>query len=293
MYSKKRLSIIFLIITTVGISFGGLIIRNLNSSDAWQVAFYRGLGFIASFTIILIFRYRKYFFNSILRTSWWGLFGGLFLMIANILFIHSMTITSIGNSLFTVSSIPFITSALAFFILKEKIEIKTLILMIFAFIGISIMFKSSIDSDDYNGNILAFGCALSFSIFILIIRNFRNIDMMPSSLIGGIFIVIVSFIFKEGDIFTSFHDILYCVLWGAILNGFMNIAFIFSTKHLHASEVSFFMLLEFSLGPFWVWIFLNELIRFQTLIGGIVVMSSVALFTIFQINRSKIKIKLN
>ena len=53
------------------------------------------------------------------------------------------------------------------------------------------------------------------------------------------------------------------------------------------------MLLEFSLGPFWVWIFLNELIRFQTLIGGIVVMSSVTLFTIFQINRSKIKIKLN
>ena len=150
MYSKKRLAIIFLIITTIGISFGGLIIRNLNSSDAWQVAFYRGLGFIASFTIILIFRYRKYFFNSIVRTSWWGLFGGLFLMIANILFIHSMTITSIGNSLFTVSSIPFITSALAFFILKEKIEIKTLILMIFAFIGISIMFKSSIDSDDYN-----------------------------------------------------------------------------------------------------------------------------------------------
>ena len=26
------------------------------------------------------------------------------------------------------------------------------------------------DSDDYNENILAFGCALSFSIFILIIR---------------------------------------------------------------------------------------------------------------------------
>ena len=81
MYSKKRLAIIFLIITTIGISFGGLIIRNLNSSDAWQVAFYRGLGFIASFTIILIFRYRKYFFNSIVRTSWWGLIGGLFALI--------------------------------------------------------------------------------------------------------------------------------------------------------------------------------------------------------------------
>ena len=64
--------------------------------------------------------------------------------------------------------------------------------------------------------------------------------MMPSSLIGGIFIVIVSFIFKEGNIFTSFHDILYCILWGAILNGFMNIAFIFSTKQFFYAFRIFF-----------------------------------------------------
>ena len=81
------------------------------------------------------------------------------------------------------------------------------------------------------------------------------------------------------------------MLWGAVLNGFMNIAFIISTKYLHASEVSFFMLLEFSLGPIWVWIFLDELLRYETLIGGIIVMFSVALFTIFQIKKIRSKLK--
>ena len=176
--------------------------------------------------------------------------------------------------------------------LKEKIEIKTLILMIFAFIGISIMFKSSIDSNDYNGNILAFGCALSFSFFILLIRNLRNIDMMPSSLIGGILIVIVSYAFKEGNIYISLHDILFCMLWGALLNGFMNSVFIFSTKHLYASEVSFFMLIEFSLGPIWVWLFLDESLRNETLLGGIIVISSLALFSLFQIKKVRANSKL-
>ena len=140
--NSKYHSIILLIIATTGISFGGLIIRNLDSSDAWQVAFYRGLGFVITFIFILIHRYKKDCFNSIMNTSYYGLIGGIFLMIANILFIHAMTITSIGNSLFTVSTIPFITSILAFFFLKEKIKFKTFVLMVFAFAGIFIMFKS-------------------------------------------------------------------------------------------------------------------------------------------------------
>ena len=148
-------------------------------------------------------------------------------MIANVFFIHSLTSTTIGNSLFTVSSIPFITSILAYFILKEKIKLQTLIIMIFAFSGISLMFKSGIASNDYFGNLLALGCAISFSFFLLILRKSRDLDMMPASLIGGIMIVLVSFIFKKGDIDISFHDILYCIFWGAILNGFMNIVFIF------------------------------------------------------------------
>jgi EamA-like transporter family. len=164
--------------------------------------------------------------------------------------------------------------------------------MVFAFVGIFIMFKSSIGSNDYIGNILAFGCALSFSFFILIIRKFRHIDMMPSSLIGGIFIVIVSYAFKYGDINISLHDILFCILWGALLNGFLNSVFIFSTKHLYASEVSFFMLIEFSLGPFWVWLFLDELLRNETLLGGIIIISSLVLFSLLQIKKIRTNSKL-
>ena len=111
--------------------------------------------------------------------------------------------------------------------------------------------------------------------------------MMPASLIGGIFIVIVSFIVNKSDINVPVEDIFLCILWGAILNGFMNIVLIFTTRHLFASEVTFFMLIEFCLGPIWVWIFLNELMRTDSLIGGSIVLFCVALYSSLEIYNFK------
>jgi hypothetical protein len=43
MVSNRNLSIVLLITGSVGISFGGLIMRNINNADPWQIAFYRVL----------------------------------------------------------------------------------------------------------------------------------------------------------------------------------------------------------------------------------------------------------
>ena len=76
---------------------------------------------------------------------------------------------------------------------------------------------------------------------------------------------------------------------GRSIIGFVNSVFIFATRFLLASEVTFFMLLEFSLGPFWVWIFLNETISQETFFGGIIVMISVAVYSLFEIKNTNIK----
>ena len=48
MISNRNLSILLLITGSVGVSFGGLIMRNINNTDPWQIAFYRGLAFLFS-----------------------------------------------------------------------------------------------------------------------------------------------------------------------------------------------------------------------------------------------------
>ena len=289
MISNRKLSILLLITGSVGISFGGLIMRNINNADPWQIAFYRALAFLFSITLILFHRYRFAIVTNIKKTGYPGMTGGFFLMLANLLFIQSFANTSVANTLFTLSSIPFITAILAFIFLKEKISLRTIITMFFAFIGIFIMIKDGLETGGFYGNIIALSCAFSFSIFVIIIRKYKSIDMMPASLISSVLLLTVSFVTSLGNINIPIQDILLCFLWGGVLSGFVNSVFIFSTRFLLASEVTFFMLLEFSLGPFWVWILLNETISQETFYGGIIVMISVAVYSLFEINNSKIK----
>ena len=263
--------------------------RNISSADPWQIAFYRGLAFLFSITFVLIHKYRLEIVTKIKNTGFAGLAGGFLLMLANLLFIQALATTSIANALFTLSSIPFITAILAFIFLKEKLSLRTIIIIFFAFMGIFIMIKDGLVSGGFYGNILALVCAFSFSTFVIILRKSRDIDMMPVNLISGVLVLIVSFVISLGNINVPIQDILLCFLWGGVLMGFVHSVFIFATRFLLASEVTLFMLLEFSLGPFWVWIFLNETISQETFYGGIIVMISVAVYSLFEINNSKIK----
>ena len=112
------------------------------------------------------------------------------------------------------------------------------------------MIKDGLESGGFYGNVLALVCAISFSGFVIVLRKSRNIDMLPANMVSGVLVIIVSFVISLGDMNVPIQDILLCFLWGGVLMVFVHSALIFSTRFLLASEVTFFMLLEFSLGPF-------------------------------------------
>ena len=263
--------------------------RNISSADPWQIAFYRGLAFLFPITLILFHQHGLGIVTNIKKIGYPGMVGGFLLMLANLLFIQALANTSIANALFTLSSIPFITAILAFIFLKEKLSLRTIIIIFFAFMGIFIMIKDGLVSGGFCGNILAFVCAICFSGFVIILRKSRNIDMMPVNLISCVLVLIVSFVISLGNMNVPIQDILLCFLWGGVLMIFVHSVFIFSTRYLLASEATFFMLLEFSLGPFWVWIFLNEAISHETFYGGIIVIVSVAVYSLLEIKNTKIR----
>ena len=289
MISNRNLSILLLITGSVGISFGGLIMRNINNADPWQITFYRSLAFLFSITLVLIYRHNSDILTSIKKIGYPGIAGGFFLMIAQILYVQSFAHTSIANALFTFSTIPFISAFLAFIFLKEKISTTTIVSMFFAFIGIFIMIKDGLETGGFYGNIIALICAFCFSTFVIILRKSRNNDMLPVNLISSVLALIVSFAISLGEINVPIQDILLCFLWGGVLSGFVHSVFVYSTRFLQASEATLFMLLEFSLGPFWVWIFLNETITQEAFYGGIIVMLSVAVYSFFEIKKTKFK----
>jgi drug/metabolite transporter (DMT)-like permease len=72
----------------------------------------------------------------------------------------------------------------------------------------------------------------------------------------------------KGELTLPLNDILLCLFWGCCLSGFVNWTFIVASRHLATAEVTLLMLIEFALGPLWVWWFVGEVPHRWTLIGG-------------------------
>ena len=286
MLKPKSLAILLILASTVGISFGGLIMREIEFGNAWQITFHRNLAFFIAISLILAKSYGLASFGALTAVGKPGIIAGIFLAIANICFIHSLSITSVANTLFTLSAIPFITATIAFFVLKEVISLKTFLIMITAFLGIILMVSEGLRTNQFTGMALAFCTALSFSCFAIILRKYNYLDMIPCLLISSFFVIAITYIVSAGNIFIPIKEIAYCFFWGGVLSGFVNSAFIFATRYLSASEVTLFMLLEFSLGPMWVWLFLNEVVSSQTLAGGAIVIFCVSVNSLLKLKES-------
>jgi len=58
-----------------------------------------------------------------------------------------------------------------------------------------------------------------------------------------------------------------------------------ASRHIAAAEVTLFMLLEFALGPIWVWLFVNEVPSQWTLLGGALVIAAIVARSLLELRQ--------
>ena len=260
------------------ISFTGLIIRDMDFANALQINLYRGLSLSLTILIIFILKHRSYTLNKIIKVGKLGFLAGALLALAGICLIQSITTTTVASSLFICASIPFITSLLAFVFLNERISLQALITMVIAGFGVCLMMFSGLKTNSAYGVVMALITAISFSGYAILIRKNKGIEMLPCVLISGLLISTFCLFILKGDIGISWKDLARCVLLGSFISLIPSALFIYASRYIIAGELTLFMLLEFSLGPFWVWVFINEVPAYWTLAGGSLVMTSVIFF---------------
>jgi len=101
------------------------------------------------------------------------------------------------------------------------------------------------------------------------------IDMVPALMVSGLLNVVIGLILIGGVVSFSAHDIVLSLIWGVVIQGFGFSLFIISARYLLAAEITLFSLLEFSLAPIWVWLFLSEEPTFISLVGGVIIITAV------------------
>ena len=274
----------------VGVMFitpDSLFIR-LSNIDTWSLLFYRGAIPFVVVLIGLILFYKKNFFNALFKIGLAGIFYVISFSICNITFIISIQNTNVANTLIMVAMAPMLSAILAAIFLKEPTNKETWVAIFVTFFSVTFIFYDSIQIGNIVGDLFGFVTALGLAINANLARFAKDRDLVPSAVIGKLVVAIFAFFFVENFDLVAADKIivpLMCIMCVAIPFVLVTIA----PRYISAPEVNLFFLLEVILGPIWVWLIVKEQPSVQTIIGGIVIIITIALHSFLALKKTQIK----
>ena len=256
------------------LSWGGFIVRSFEDSSVWQILLIRSIFFMFALTFFLLSIYKKNTFKIIKDAGYPALLGGLVMSISFIAYVYSMTITSVANVVFIISTQTMFLAIFGYIFLKEKISLTCFISIVLAMIGISIMVGGSFFSGSLLGNLIALAIPINFSILVMIIRKYKNLDMIPAIFYSGIFSLIYGLILSDSYTFSN-HDILMGFFLGVPQLSFGFICITIGSRSTASTTIGLLMLTETLFAPVWVWLFLNEIPPISVFIGGAIIILAI------------------
>jgi drug/metabolite transporter (DMT)-like permease len=263
------------------LSWGGLLIREWEGGDVWQIIFWRSVFFNLTLILFLYFIYKKESFLIMKKSGIPGVLGGIAMAVGFTAYVFAMSTTTVANVLFIISTQTIWLALFGYLFLKEKISLKTFLSIVLAMLGILVMIGGSLNTGSMLGNLAALFIPINFSFLILLIRKYPNLDLVPALFFGGLIIMFFSFFMTDTTV-VSKHNLIVGFLLGSFQHAFGFVCIVIGARSTPAVVVGLLMLVETLLGPFWVWVFLSEIPPMSVFIGGGIIILAVILKTLEQ-----------
>ena len=257
----------------------------LSNVETWGLVFYRGIipFFVVFFGMLLI--YKLSFFKTLFNSGYHGLIYIITFSLTNITFVVSIQNTNVANTLVMIATAPLLSAILGAIFLKETPDKKTWISIVITFFAILYIFFDSLKMGNFYGDILGFITAVGLAIGAITIRSAKLKNLVPAAVVGKLFVAsfalffIESFVLQDKDLFIV---PLMCILCVAIPFVLVTIA----PRFITAAEVNLFFLLEPIIGPIWVWMIIKEQPSIETLLGGLVIIITIAIHSFLKLKNS-------
>ena len=257
----------------------------LSNIDTWGLVFYRGvIPFLTVFFGMLLI-YKLNFFKIFINSGIHGLIYVITFSITNITFVVSIQNTNVANTLVMIATAPMLSAVLSAIFLKEPTDKKTLISIIITFISVIYIFSDSFKLGNVYGDVLGFVTAIGLAIGAVTIRSAKSKNLVPAAVVGKLFVGTFALFFIESFVLENRDLIivpLMCILCVAIPFVLVTIA----PRFIPAAEVNLFFLLETIIGPIWVWLIIKEQPTTETLIGGIVIIITIAIHSFLKLKNN-------
>jgi drug/metabolite transporter (DMT)-like permease len=261
-----------------------LLIR-LASINSWNLIFYRGFIPFSVVFIGLLFIYKTNLIKQTLSNGWRGIAYALVFTVTNITFVISIENTNVANTLIMIALAPMLSAVLSFVFLKEIPDKKTWVAIIVTTLAVIYIFFDAIDAGDILGNALGLLTAFGLAVGAVIVRSAKKIDLVPSAMFGKLLVALTAFYFSDNLSLVG-NDIiivpLMCVMCVAVPFVLVTIA----PRFITAAEVNLFFLMETILGPLWVWFVILEQPSIETIIGGILIIITIAIHSALSLKKA-------
>ena len=279
-----------LVLTTIGVLAivpDSILIR-LIQADILTITFWRALipGVIISLGVMIFYRKPTISFLKAPKLS--GLIFIISHSFGTLFFVIAIELTSIASALFIISTSPIFAAIISRIFLNEKITYRMIFTIFGALLGIGVISLGSINSESIFaiGDIAALGAAMCLAISLTAARSASNFSMIPAVGVSSLLTSLCIFYFIE-PFNLLYSDWVFILILGVIFVPIATCLIATGPRYITSAEVSLLLLLEATLAPILAWFILSEFPGFETILGGVIVISVLVFSNIIALRQSK------
>ena len=199
------------------------------------------------------------------------------------LFCLGVAIAPVAVVLFGVAAVPVFAALLAWLILGEPTRAATWVAILAVMIGIGIAVSGkaegavALDVTALYGALFGLGVALVLALNFVVVRARPKLPILLAIGLGALIAGVV------GTLITGLSQMGQGLIWPMALTSLVVLPVSFfslsmASRYTHAANVGLLMLLETVLGPLWVWVVIDEAPSTRMLLGGAIVVVSLAIY---------------
>jgi drug/metabolite transporter, DME family len=276
--------VIYVLIATLGWSLSGIFVRLMPGLNGWQINCWRGLSMSAALLVYLLARYGKDTLDVFKKVPPVALFlSSMFFALGTTCYVTSLTLVSTATVSIIGATSPLVTGLLSPWITGEKPGFFAWVSAVLAVVGMAYIAKDGIETGHVAGLLLSLGVPLTFALQTLMLRRYREIDMMPSICIGGFLAFLLAAFFGQfsaagGSPFSiNSHSFWLLMLMGPLQLTIPLIFYGMGARSVSAISLSLIAMLDAVINPLWPWLFVGEVPAPSTILGGQIILTAVVL----------------
>ena len=271
-------------------SFTGVLVRSAPVSDGWQYLGWRSVGAALFFGVYSGSTGRGSPVRNFLKLGGIGWLATITILMASLSYIFALKNTTVAATLFLSSCSPLLTGLLAFAVLRERLDLASLIAIGVGLCGVALMMLGKPDGTmTLFGNMLAFNSGLMFAIYNICLRRRTDLDFGPTMFVYALIAVAVSVVatLVNGKPLTPpAREIVIAVFNGVVFIGIGSALFIRGAAHVPAAGLAVLSQTEAVFGPLWVALIIGEVPAPSAILGGALILGAVVAMAVHGARRA-------